>query len=179
MRPPAPGIYRPTRRFVIPPTTRRILAGVSVAIGAALVPTVPASANGGHPAPRHPHHRTAHVLLKSDLIGSLTTDPVLFGKLVPGTVDWTVSRSKVTVLSDGKVDARIRDLILPSYGNNPLPLLSATLVCNGVPGDMVGPVPFNTDGNARIKDTFIVPARCLAPVVLINPLDRDGVYIAA
>lgn len=160
-------------------TTRRILAATSVAIVAALVPTVPAAANGGHASPRHRHHSTAHVLIKSSLVGSLTTDPVLFGKLVPGTVDWSVSRSSVTVLTNGRVDVQIRDLILPRDGNNPLPLLSATLVCNGVPGDMVGPVPFNTAGNARIKDTFTVPNRCLAPAVLINPLDRDDVYIAA
>jgi hypothetical protein len=156
-------------------TTRRILAGASVALIAALVPTIPAAANGGG----HGHHSTARVLLRSNLLGSLTTDPVLFGKLVPGTVDWSVSRSNVTVLTNGKVDVQIRDLILPRDGNNPLPLLSATLVCNGVPGDMVGPVPFNTDGDARITDTFTVPDRCLAPAVLINPLDRDGVYIAA
>jgi hypothetical protein len=154
-------------------TTRRILAGASVALVAALVPTVPAAASG------HRHHSTGHVLIRSDLVGSLTTDPVLFGKLVPGTVDWSVSRSNVTVLTSGKVDVHIRDLILPREGNNPLPLLSATLVCNGVPGDMVGPVPFDTDGDARITDTFTVPRRCLAPAVLINPLDRDGVYIAA
>jgi hypothetical protein len=159
--------------------TRRILAGASVAIVAALVPTVPAAARSDHPAARHRHHSTSRVLLRSDLVGSLTTDPVLFGKLVPGTVDWTTSRSTVTVLTNGRVDIRIRDLILPRDGNNPLPLLSATLVCNGVPGDMVGPVPFDTDGSARVNDTFTVPSRCLAPAVLINPLDRDGVYIAA
>jgi hypothetical protein len=154
--------------------TRRILAAASVVLVAALLPTVPAAANGGHG-----RGSKARVLLKSDLVGSLTSDPVLFDKLVPGNVDWSVSRSKVTVLTNGRVDVRIRDLILPREGNNPLPLLSATLVCNGVPGDMVGPVPFNTDGDARIEATFTVPDRCLAPAVLINPLDRDGVYIAA
>jgi len=154
-------------------TIRRILAGSSVALLAALVPTVPAAADSGQGSRGH-----VHVLLKSNLVGSLTSDPVLFGGVVPGTVDWSTSRSKVTVRTDGRVDVRIRDLILPREGNNPLPLLSATLVCNGVPGDMVGPVPFSTRGDARIKDTFAVPDRCLAPAVLINPLDRSGVYIA-
>lgn len=40
-------------------------------------------------------------------------------------------------------------------------------------------VPFDAAGDARIKGRFTLPGRCLAPAVLLNPLGRAGVFIAA
>jgi hypothetical protein len=42
-----------------------------------------------------------------------------------------------------------------------------------------GPVPLSSDGNARIGQHVTVPARCLAPVVLVHPNGNLTRYIAA
>jgi hypothetical protein len=156
---------------------RRSLVGATVVLlVAALGPAVPAFANGGG-SDHGNHHAKARTLLEADLIGSLTTDPTLFG-VAPGGADWTVGKSKVEVKTNGRVEAKVRKLVLTSTGANPVPQISASLVCNGAVVDTVGPVAFDAKGNAKIKDTFTVPARCLAPTVFLNPLDRVGTYIA-
>ena len=123
-------------------------------------------------------HTGGSLLLRSPLVGSLADDPTLFG-VVPGTVDWTVSRSRVVVRADGRLDARVRGLIQPREGSNPIFLLAASLVCNGRVVDRTAPVPFDESGDADVHERLTVPDRCLAPAVLLHPLDRDGVYIAA
>lgn len=117
-------------------------------------------------------------LLTAALVGSLTTDPQL-AEVSPGGADWTVSRSTARVKADGRVDVRVRDLVLTSTGANPVTTISASLVCNGTVVDSVGPVAFDTAGDARIRDRFAVPERCLAPAVLLNPATRTTTYIAA
>jgi hypothetical protein len=154
----------------------RILIVATIVI-AAFTPAVPAAAGGD--LAEHPWGLNGtSVLLRSDLVGSLTVDPVLFGA-VPGTNDWSTSRSDVVVSREGRLTARIRDLILTRDGSNLLPLVSASLVCNGEIVDRTDPVPFSDAGNALISTQVTVPDRCLAPAVLLNPLDRGTVYIAA
>jgi hypothetical protein len=153
---------------------RRSVAAAAVVLVGALGASGPASAHG-HDAD---HRDKPGVLLEADLIGSLTSDPPLFG-VNPGGVDWTVSRSHVKVSTDGKVVARIRRLLIVGNPENPVGQISASLVCYGMVVDTVGPVEFNKAGNARVKDQFMVPDRCLAPAVLMNPFDRVGTYIAA
>jgi hypothetical protein len=155
--------------------TRRAIAGTAVVVAAAMATAIPAVGSDG--SSRH-DGRHGGDLLRSDLVGSLTTDAVLAG-VSPGGADWSVSRSSVVVRESGRFDAKVRRLVLTSTGANPVPTLSASLVCNGAVVDTVGPVAYDTAGNARIRGTFDVPDRCLAPAVLINPADRVGVYIAA
>ena len=162
--------------------TRRIAVGASLVLVATLGTTAPAFA-GGHGNDHGDDHRghghgKVTTLLQADLIGSLTTDQPLFGAN-PGGVDWTVSRSTVTVKSDGRFDAKVRSLLVTATQANPVATISASLACNGAIVDTVGPVAFDTSGNARIRGTFHVPGRCLAPAVLLNPLDRTTTYIAA
>ena len=38
-------------------------------------------------------------------------------------------------------------------------------------------VPYDTDGDARIRADIDVPDRCIAPVVLLNPAGNTAVYI--
>lgn len=151
-----------------------IVAAIMIA---AFTPAVPAAA-GGELAEHRASPNGTSVLLRSDLVGSLAVDPVLFG-VVPGTNDWSTSRSEVVVSTDGRFTARIRNLILTGAGSNLLPLVSASLVCNGEIVDRTDPVPFSVTGNALINTRVTVPDRCLAPAVLLNPLDRGTVYIAA
>lgn len=40
-------------------------------------------------------------------------------------------------------------------------------------------VPFSPAGNARIRTSLVLPERCLAPAVLLNPNGNPAVYIGA
>ena len=154
-------------------TSRRLVIGTAALLLSATV-AAPALADDG----TGHEDRQKGTLLAAALVGSLTNDPPLAG-VSPGAADWTVSRSTVRVKADGRVDIQIRDLVLTSTGANPVTTISASLVCNGGVVDSVGPVAFTAAGNARIRDRFSVPTRCLAPAVLLNPATRTTTYIAA
>lgn len=147
-------------------TSRRFAAGAGLVLVATLGLAAPALA-GDHGK-----------LVDADLVGSLTTDAHLFN-VAPGGVDWTVSDSSVQVKADGEFDAKVRSLLVTATQANPVATISASLACNGAVVSTSETVPFDAAGNARIKGTFTVPDRCLAPAVLLNPLGRTGVYIAA
>jgi hypothetical protein len=156
-------------------TLSTVVTGTALAVTVALVPSLAAPAGGSTTGGAR---TSGSVLLRSPLVGSRTSDPPLFGA-VPGTVDEAASRSRVVVRADGRIDARVRGLIQPREAGNPIPLLAASLVCNGEVVARTDPVPFDEAGHADVHQRLTVPERCLAPAVLINPLDRDGVYIAA
>jgi hypothetical protein len=158
------------------PLIRRTAAAATVLV-AALATTAPALADDG--SRHHRGHSRSSTLLRADLVGSLTSDPDLFG-VAPGGADWTVGRSTATVWRNGRADIKVRDLVLTRDGQNPVAQISASLVCNGaVVTPPLGPVAYSTGGDARIKGRFTVPVRCLAPAVLLHPVDRVGTYIAA
>ena len=163
------------------PSVRRSLVGATALLVVGAASAAPAAvADDGH---RHDRgHSRARTLLHADLVGSLTSDAHLFG-VAPGGRDWSISRSTVHVRTDGRADIKVRDLVLTDTGTNPVPQIAASLVCNGsLVSGVLGPVAYDTDGDARIKGRFAVPARCLAPAVLLHPAapaTNLGVYIAA
>jgi hypothetical protein len=159
------------------PLTRRAVVGAATVLVAALATGTPAVADDG--SSRHHGHSHSGTLLHADLVGSLPSDAPLFG-VKAGGAPWSVSRSTVTVRTDGRADIKVRDLVLTGTGANPVPTISASLVCNGaLVTSLLGPVAYDTEGDARIKGTFTVPDRCLAPAVLLHPQANVGVYIAA
>ncbi|MGW6129525.1 hypothetical protein ACWFNE_05825 [Cellulomonas sp. NPDC055163] len=149
-----------------------LLRLAAVPVLAAVVALGPGAADGG------PGRGDGRVVLQARIVGSVSTDPELFGA-IPGSNPWSESRSRVTVTSDGWVDLRVRDLINLQYGNNPIFILHASVACNGVVVARTGTVSFDEDGNARLRERVTLPDRCLAPAVLIHPLDRTTSYIAA
>ncbi len=150
---------------------RRLAVGATALLLAASAAPAFADDGGGH------HGGNGRgTLLSADIVGSLTTDPVLFG-VKPGGADWTMSRSTVKVKANGRADIKVRDLVLTSTGANPVTQISASLVCNGEVVDSTKPVAYDTEGDARIRDRFMVPDRCLAPAVLLHPFVNTGVYI--
>ena len=58
-----------------------------------------------------------------------------------------------------------------------MPLLAASVACNGAVVATTATVPFSTTGDARLKATVMLPARCLAPAVLLNPNGIATTYI--
>jgi hypothetical protein len=117
-------------------------------------------------------------ILQAPVAGSQPTDPALFGA-TPGGAPWTLDNGSLTLRADGRLDVKVVDLIIPTRGDNPLPQLSASVVCNGVIVATTAPVPFSTDGDARIRTQLTLPERCLAPAILIHPNANTAVFIGA
>lgn len=122
-------------------------------------------------------------LLRSGVAGSTPPaagGPTLFG-VVPGGAPWVAdSDSRIKLTRSGKLEAEIVGLVIPGRTPpNPLATLSASVVCNGKVVATTGTVPFSPEGNAEVEAQVSLPDTCLAPAVLINPLDRAGIYIGA
>jgi hypothetical protein len=161
------------------------LTGLVVAAGAAT-----AFADDGHHHGDHhgrPHERHGAKVLESKVFGSNPSGPVLF-KVNPGGLPWVVSRSRVEVRRDGRVEVRVRGLVIPTppqNGTNPISNLAATVFCNGSAVGTTHAVPFSPAGDARIDEKLAtaLPSPCLVPAVLLNPAPggtiATGTYIAA
>lgn len=150
-----------------------LAAAISVLV---LVPSAADAGPGAGPGPRGE-------LLKSGLVGSTAPDEgglTLFG-VVPGGRTWVIRAGEVRVARDGRLDVRMDGLVIteaPFNGTNPLASVSATLVCNGVPGIPTATFPLSPRGDGRIRADVAVPQPCQAPAVLINPLGQGSTYIA-
>jgi hypothetical protein len=145
--------------------------------------------DGGHRGDRHGRHheRDGARVLQSKVFGSNPAGPKLFG-VKPGGLPWVVSRSRVEVRRDGRVEVRIRGLVIPTSpqnGTNPLSNIAATVFCNGSAVGTTHAVPFSPAGNARFdaKLATALPSPCLVLAVLLKPAPggtiAGGTYIAA
>jgi hypothetical protein len=153
---------------------RVLLGTAAVALALALVPAAAGADSGGDNQP----------LLRSGLVGStpVASGGVILSGVTPGGLPWVVGSGRVTVDRDGSLDVRVEGLVIPVppfNGTNPVPAVSATLVCNGVPGTPTATVALSPAGNTRIRAMVAVPSPCLAPAVLVNPNGSPAVYIAA
>jgi hypothetical protein len=150
------------------------VAAAAVAALALLVPALPASAH--EPGDGH----APQTLLEAPLAGSLPSDPQLFG-VKPGALPWVIESGTASVRADGRLEAEVEGLVVPvapANGTNPVPRLSASLVCNGTVMATTATVPFSTSGRAEISAQVSVPRRCLAPAVLLHPNGNPGLFIA-
>ncbi|MGA8980116.1 MAG: hypothetical protein WB473_13495 [Pedococcus sp.] len=121
------------------------------------------------------HRKNDDPILRASVVGSMTDDPVLFG-VSPGGKPWVIDEGKVRLWRDGSLRVEVEGLVIPGVGN-PVPQLSASVVCGGAVVDRTSPVAFDTMGDARIRAKVMLPDRCLAPVVLLNPNDAAAAYI--
>lgn len=117
-------------------------------------------------------------LLRASVQGSQLADPPLFG-LTRGGAPWVISEGTARLRADGRLRVEVEGLVIPTTGVNPVPMLSATVACNGMALKPTAMVPFSTAGDAVIDTKVSLPARCLAPAVLLNPNGNAAVYIAA
>lgn len=150
------------------------VAAAAVAALALLVPALPAFAH--EPG----HEDTPQTLLTAPLAGSLPTDPSLF-RVAPGALPWVIGSGLASVRADGRMRVEVDGLVVPTpphNGTNPVPRLSASLVCNGTVVATTATVPFSASGRAEISADVSVPTRCLAPAVLLNPNGNPGLFIA-
>ncbi len=123
-------------------------------------------------------------LLRSGIAGSTPVaagGPVLFG-IAPGGAPWVTDRhSSIRVKRNGDTRIKVRGLVIPDRTPpNPLPMIVASLVCNGMVVDATEPVPFSPEGNANIRERLHVTKPCVAPVILLRPTAADAApYIGA
>ena len=124
-------------------------------------------------------------LLRSSMAGSLTSDKPIFSTVpggsvlvTPGGAPWDLAEGSARVRADGRTEVEVRGLLIPNVGVATVRTVTASLICNGAVVDTSMPVPLSTAGDATIEDDLMVPARCIAPVVMVNPNGRTGAFIA-
>jgi hypothetical protein len=135
----------------------------------------------GHDGGRgHERHRDAAVL-NASLAPSVPIDPVLNGSAAGGA-PWVLRDGEAQLSRGGRLRVSVRGLIIPSLGTpGPVKMVSASLYCGGAttPVGTTPSAPISLTGNAKMQGQITVPAKCLAPVVLVHPNGNMGVYIAA
>ena len=151
---------------------RRVAVAAAVLVTVGLIGAPSAFANGGGHG-----GGGGRTILNAELAGSLTTDPVLAQTVAPGGADWVIGDGVARLRHDGRLDVRVKGLVLTSTGANPVTQVSASVACNGVVVATTAVVPFSTTGDAKIHAKVALPQRCIAPVVLLNPRGNAAVYI--
>src|SRR4051794_35903324 len=166
--------------------SKRVLtAGITaLAAAASLALAVGALGHGGQRGHHGGNHGSA--LIDATLAPSVPTDPTFHG-VAPGAAPWVLKRGDVELSSKGRLELRVRGLVIPTAPGNgtpgPVKTISASLYCGAdadtAPADTTGQVPISRRGDARIKDrSFDVPDTCLAPVILVHPNGDTTHYIA-
>lgn len=154
-------------------------------VGVALIFAVPALADRGH-GRRGDDSRGEHngvTLLAAQVAPTVPTDPAVHG-VTPGGAPWVIDRGSVRLRSDGRLRVEVEGLVIPTppqNGSNPVATLSASLFCGSdtTPAATTAAAPFSTAGDAEIEAQLALPAKCLAPVVLLHPNGGLARYIAA
>ena len=132
------------------------------------------------------HHRfDDRTVVDTRLAPSVPADPMLHGNAAGGA-PWVLKFGDARIRDNGRVDVVIRGLVIPVAPGNgtpgPVTMVSASLYCGADSTPAVGTtasVPISTSGDARIGGQFTLPAKCLAPSVLIHPNGSSTTYIAA
>lgn len=160
----------------------RIGAALTIAVlaGSATTAVTAIGRNGAH---QQGHHRGVP-LLAASLAPSVPGDPPIHGA-TPGMAPWVLRRGSVLLRRDGRLRVKIRGLVIPTAPANgtpgPVMTVSASLYCGDdtAAADTTPAVPISRGGDARIADRLDLPAKCLAPAVLVHPNDGATAYIAA
>jgi hypothetical protein len=116
----------------------------------------------------------------STIVPSVPTDATIDGVKAAGA-PWVIGEGKVTISGSGELKVEVQGLVLTTTGANPLGTISASLFCDAstIPTATTATVPFSPAGDAEIEANVMLPAKCLAPVVLLNPRGIATAYIGA
>jgi len=149
--------------------TSRLIPATVAALAALALTASPALADGG----------SGHSILKDKLVGSMPApaSPTIDG-IAPGGAPWVNGPSKVRVREDGRITVKIKGLIIPTTGVNPVASVVATLVCDGEAGDSTDPFALSAAGDGSTSDVISGTRHCEDPMVLIQPTGR-AIYIAS
>jgi hypothetical protein len=124
-----------------------------------------------------------HALFESRIAPSVPTDPAIHGVAAAGA-PWVIARGEVRISKGGGLKVEVKGLVIPTppqNGTNPVATISASLFCGAdtTPAATTASVPFSIAGNAEIRAKVALPAKCLAPVVLLHPNGGLTRYIGA
>ena len=159
---------------------------------AALAALASALAIGALSALGHDGHGREHgkghggQLIRESLAPSVPTDPMFHG-VAAGGAPWVLREGSVRLSDRGRLDLRVRGLVIPVAPGNgtpgPVNTISASLYCGAdsdtMAAETTDQAPISRDGDARIKDdSFMVPATCQSPVILVHPNGINTLYIA-
>ena len=163
-----------------------LIAGAMAAAVAGYAGVAAGHNGGGGNGGGHQGKHRGNAVLDASLAPSQPTDPSFHG-VAPGGLPWVLKRGGVELKKKGKLELRVRGLVIPVAPANgttgPVTTISASLYCgpdsDTTAADTTQTVPITSNGNARIKDkSFTVPATCLAPVILVHPNGDLTHYIA-
>ena len=153
-----------------------------IAAVSALVFALAASADHGRRGDDD-DHGVRGKLFVTRLVGSILADPAIHG-VTRGGVPWELKRGGAKLGHKGRFKLRVKGLVIAGTDKpGPVTTISASLFCapdsNASAAFTAGPVPLSSDGDARISQHVTLPARCLAPLVLVHPNGNATRYIAA
>lgn len=89
---------------------------------------------------------------------------------------WSVERAAGVVRSDGTISVRVRGLIIPALGINPVPSFRAVVSCRSIDSSGNASIvnastevfPATPSGDADIRAQVNLPSPCVAPVVFVT-----------
>ncbi len=89
---------------------------------------------------------------------------------------WSVERAAGIVRSDGTVSVRVRGLIVPALGRNPIPNFRAVVSCRSIDSSgnasivntSTADFPATPSGDADIRAQVSLPSPCVAPLVFVT-----------
>ena len=125
-----------------------------------------------------------NTLFDTTLAPTVPADHALHGNAAGGA-PWVLRFGEARLRQDGRLDVRIRGLVIPPPTGNgtPGPVMNvrAALFCGtaSTAAATTQSVPLSTAGDARIRAFLTLPAKCLAPALLIQPNGSSTVYITA
>jgi hypothetical protein len=182
-----------TKRAAIAALTAAAFAGSSITAVSALGNKGEHNGNGGHNGQGEhrgfdEHHgfgqHRGNTLFDTTLAPTVPTDPALHGNAAGGA-PWVLRFGEARLRQDGRLDVKIRGLVIPAPTGNgtpgPVKTVQAALYCgDDTTAAATSPqVPLSTAGDARIRASLTLPAKCLAPALLIQPNGSSSVYITA
>ena len=89
---------------------------------------------------------------------------------------WKIAEGRAELDSNGKLEVRVRGLVLVATGANPIPNFAAILSCQSIDPVSKAPTvvnlvaataPANTNGDAEIEGRVTLPSPCFAPIVFV------------
>ena len=182
-----------TKRAALAALTAAAFAGSSITAVSALGDRGSGHGNGEHHGKAEhqgfdehgnfgEHH--GNTLFDTTLAPTVPGDPTLHGNAA-GAAPWVLKFGRARLRQDGRLDVKIRGLVIPPPTGNgtpgPVTTVRAALFCGNdtTPAGTTPSVPLSTAGNARIRSQLSLPAKCLAPALLIQPNGSSTVYITA
>jgi hypothetical protein len=120
-------------------------------------------------------------LFRSAVDPSVPTDPMLHG-VEAGSAPWVLRHGSIKLERDGQLKVSVTGLIIPGLGTpGPVTSIDASLYCGNetTPAATTATSPLSVEGDGKIDAMVTLPANCLTPSVLINPLGLTKIYIAS